>query len=204
MFLLMIPQSIPRDITGQSERRKRHQHQHRAGAPLLLHGIHDVAVRVICLVQHRNTAALFIRQSGWMRTSYPDFAGDINLFLPNGKLGLPLVYSAICCCKAIADIALLSGKIIRPVRGIFELVYHRLGCHSVLFQLSMEPRRISGITGHADHNELLNYFRDTGGRKSKVYLVHGEKECSSAMHQALQDIHQGDIEIARLNTTVTC
>ncbi|MBQ8375980.1 MAG: hypothetical protein IJX33_02870 [Akkermansia sp.] len=34
----------------------------------------------------------------------------------------------------------------------------------------------SGITGHPDHNELLNYFRATGGRKSKVYLVHGEKE----------------------------
>ena len=73
-----------------------------------------------------------------------------------------------------------------------------------LYPVRARIESLDSFSGHADHNELLKYFRATGGRKSKVYLVHGEKECSAAMHQALQDIHQGDIEIARLNTTVTC
>ena len=43
-----------------------------------------------------------------------------------------------------------------------------------------------------------------GGRKSKVYLVHGEKECSAAMKEALEADHDGEIHVARLNSVITC
>jgi metallo-beta-lactamase family protein len=73
-----------------------------------------------------------------------------------------------------------------------------------LFPVRARIKSLDSFSGHADHNELLSYFRATGGSKSRVFLVHGEKECSAAMHEALQKEHAGSIEIARLNTTVSC
>lgn len=73
-----------------------------------------------------------------------------------------------------------------------------------LFPVRAKIKTLDSFSGHADHDELLRYFAATGGSKSKVYLVHGEKECSAAMKKALQDCHDGEIHIARLNTVVEC
>lgn len=73
-----------------------------------------------------------------------------------------------------------------------------------LYPVRARIESLDSFSGHADHNELIQYFRATGGTKGKVFLVHGEKECSSAMQKALQEIHAGSVEIARLNTTVSC
>ena len=73
-----------------------------------------------------------------------------------------------------------------------------------LYPVRARIESLDSFSGHADHDELLGYFKRTGGRKSKVYLVHGEKECAGAMLEALQETHQGEISVAKLNSTVSC
>lgn len=73
-----------------------------------------------------------------------------------------------------------------------------------IYPVRANIRCMDSFSGHADHDELLGYFRRTGGNKSKVFLVHGEKECAAAMKAALKPLHNGEVHIAHLNTTVTC
>ena len=63
---------------------------------------------------------------------------------------------------------------------------------------------LDSFSGHADHDELLAYFARTGGRKSRVYLVHGEPNATKALHSALTARHSGHVHIAELNETVCC
>ncbi|MBR3926694.1 MAG: MBL fold metallo-hydrolase [Akkermansia sp.] len=63
---------------------------------------------------------------------------------------------------------------------------------------------LDSFSGHADHNELLAYFTRTGGSKNKVYLVHGEKECTAALKSELEKNHAGEVHVAHLNTCITC
>lgn len=63
---------------------------------------------------------------------------------------------------------------------------------------------IDSFSGHADHSELLDYFRAMGGPKAKVWLVHGEPERSEALRAALAEEHDGRIEVAELGRTVEC
>ncbi|MGB0991648.1 MAG: MBL fold metallo-hydrolase RNA specificity domain-containing protein [Akkermansiaceae bacterium] len=62
---------------------------------------------------------------------------------------------------------------------------------------------VDSFSGHADHSELLDYFKAMGGSKKKVWLVHGETDRSQALREALKEIHDGDIECAELGQTVT-
>ncbi len=72
-----------------------------------------------------------------------------------------------------------------------------------LYPVRARIRSLDSFSGHADHDELLDYFRKTGGSKAKVYLVHGEKSCSAAMKEALA-WHKGEVHVAHLDTVVTC
>lgn len=72
-----------------------------------------------------------------------------------------------------------------------------------LYPVRANIRSLDSFSGHADHNELINYFKRTGGPKGKIFLVHGEKECSAEMKKALSAIHRGEIHVAHLNATVT-
>lgn len=61
---------------------------------------------------------------------------------------------------------------------------------------------IDSFSGHADHSELMDYFRATGGPKTNVWLVHGEEEKSMALREALRKEHGGDVEVGVLGETV--
>ncbi len=61
---------------------------------------------------------------------------------------------------------------------------------------------IDSFSGHADHSELLDYFNRTGGPKSRVWLVHGEPDSAAHLRDALEPIHQGKVEIAKLGESV--
>ena len=63
---------------------------------------------------------------------------------------------------------------------------------------------LDSFSGHADHDELLDYFSKLGGPKSHIYLVHGEPAAANAMRSALQTIHSGSIHTARKDEIVTC
>lgn len=63
---------------------------------------------------------------------------------------------------------------------------------------------LDSFSGHADHSELVDYFKDMGGAKQKTWLVHGEPTRSEALCEALRDLdHGGDIDIAELGKTIS-
>lgn len=61
---------------------------------------------------------------------------------------------------------------------------------------------VDSFSGHADHSELLEYFKRTTGPKSRVWLVHGEANASATLRTALDEIHDGEVEIGELGSTV--
>ena len=73
-----------------------------------------------------------------------------------------------------------------------------------LYPVRAKVHSLDSFSGHADHGELINYFGRTGGPKSKVYLVHGERSCTSALKAALEPLHAGEVHVAHLNDVVSC
>ena len=61
---------------------------------------------------------------------------------------------------------------------------------------------MDSFSGHADHSELIDYFRKIKGPKRKVWLVHGEIERSGAFCKALKEEYDGEISVAELGQTV--
>ncbi len=61
---------------------------------------------------------------------------------------------------------------------------------------------VDSFSGHAGHSELLAYFERMGGRKSHVWLVHGEQERAEILRKALMKRHPGSIEIGETGATV--
>ncbi|MEN9990933.1 MAG: hypothetical protein RLZZ224_635 [Verrucomicrobiota bacterium] len=63
--------------------------------------------------------------------------------------------------------------------------------------------KIDSFSGHADHSELLDYFSRIGGKKERVFLVHGEPNGAQALKEALDATHDGKIEVAVRGREVT-
>jgi metallo-beta-lactamase family protein len=61
---------------------------------------------------------------------------------------------------------------------------------------------VDSFSGHADHSELLDYFKRTTGSKQRVWLVHGEPEAASTLREALNQIHDKPVDVAELGTEV--
>jgi len=66
------------------------------------------------------------------------------------------------------------------------------------FKLKAHVETLDSLSGHADHSELLDYFRAMRGRKERVWLVHGETGRANALQQALRGIHEGDVTVGVL------
>lgn len=72
------------------------------------------------------------------------------------------------------------------------------------FQVRAEIQTLDSFSGHADHDELLDYFNGIGGPKKRVFLVHGEPERSEVLCEALAGKHkEGRVEVARYMQSVT-
>jgi metallo-beta-lactamase family protein len=69
-------------------------------------------------------------------------------------------------------------------------------------RLLASVEEMDSFSGHADHSELLEYFRSMTGPRRKVWLVHGEPDRSQALCEALTGIHDGDISVAVLEQEV--
>lgn len=71
------------------------------------------------------------------------------------------------------------------------------------FTVRAEIETLDSFSGHADHDELLAYFDRIQGPKRRVFLVHGERERSEILCEALKDRHpEGQVEVANLMQTV--
>ena len=64
------------------------------------------------------------------------------------------------------------------------------------YQVRAHVEKIDSFSGHADHSELLDYFARMTGPKERVFLVHGEPNASQALKEALDQQHDGKIEVA--------
>ncbi len=71
------------------------------------------------------------------------------------------------------------------------------------FTVRAEIETLDSFSGHADHEELLAYFDHISGPKRRVFLVHGERERSEVLREALAARHPGGtVEVANLMQTV--
>ncbi|GAA5144279.1 MBL fold metallo-hydrolase [Prosthecobacter algae] len=71
------------------------------------------------------------------------------------------------------------------------------------FTVRAEIETLDSFSGHADHEELLAYFDRISGPKRRVFLVHGERERSEVLREALAARHpDGTVEVANLMQTV--
>lgn len=62
---------------------------------------------------------------------------------------------------------------------------------------------VDSFSGHADHSELVGYFKRTTGRKERVWLVHGEREAATTLRDTLATIHDAPVEVAELGNEAT-
>ncbi len=71
------------------------------------------------------------------------------------------------------------------------------------FEVKADIEALDSFSGHADHDELLGWFDRVEGAKSRVFLVHGEPERSTALKAALDERHpRGNVAIAVFNQQV--
>ncbi len=61
---------------------------------------------------------------------------------------------------------------------------------------------VDSFSGHAGHSELLAWFDRVGGKKERVWLVHGEPERAEILRDALAGRHKGKIMIGGAGETV--
>ncbi|MDG2122977.1 MAG: MBL fold metallo-hydrolase RNA specificity domain-containing protein, partial [Verrucomicrobiales bacterium] len=66
------------------------------------------------------------------------------------------------------------------------------------YSLNARVEVLDSFSGHADHGELLEYYERIGGKKSKVWLVHGEPKRSEALKVALEERFGGEGTVFRV------
>jgi len=71
-----------------------------------------------------------------------------------------------------------------------------------VFKVKADIEILDSFSGHADRSELLDYFDKMGGKKERVFLVHGETEQSHALQKTLIERHTGQIEVARWRSKI--
>ena len=54
---------------------------------------------------------------------------------------------------------------------------------------------LGGFSGHADHNDFLDFLSPLAGRTKQVHLVHGELDQAEALAQALRGRGFTDVRI---------
>jgi len=69
------------------------------------------------------------------------------------------------------------------------------------FHVRAHIETVDSFSGHADHSELLGYYKRITGRKTHTYLVHGEPDSAHALRKALAETGD-EITVAELGTEV--
>jgi metallo-beta-lactamase family protein len=64
------------------------------------------------------------------------------------------------------------------------------------FDLNAAVYVLDGFSAHADRNDLLWWYEQTGGRIGQAYLVHGEPEQMLALAPAMQPFVESDVILA--------
>ncbi len=135
----------------------------------------------------------------------------------NAREGQSIIISASGMCEAGRILHHLRNSIADPKNTILFVGYcaqNTLGWkirhgHETVnifgqpHELKAKVEIMDSFSGHADHSELMDYFHKMGGPKKKVWLVHGEPRRSQALCMALEEVHDGEVNIAQLGETVS-
>jgi len=71
------------------------------------------------------------------------------------------------------------------------------------FAVNADVETLDAFSGHADHDELLEWFSHVDGPKKRVFLVHGEPTRSDALKAGLEMAFPGPkVEVAKQGQTV--
>lgn len=134
----------------------------------------------------------------------------------NQVLGVAIIISASGMCEAGRILHHLKNNIGNPKTTVLFVGYcadNTLGRRirdgerevSILgdrHTVRAKIETVDSFSGHADHSELLDYFRRTTGAKERVWLVRGEPQGAAALRDALSAMHSGSVEIAELGQAV--
>ena len=63
------------------------------------------------------------------------------------------------------------------------------------YKVRAHVETVDSFSGHADHSELVDYFKRMTGERERVWLVHGEPEAGDALKKALSEIHAHPVEV---------
>lgn len=117
----------------------------------------------------------------------------------NTKRGPLIIISASGMCEGGRVLHHLRNHIGDPTTTILFVGFqaeHTLGARLVAgaqkvnilgeeFVVRAKIEQLGFFSGHADRGELLDYFEKIGGPKSRVFLVHGEREQAEALQKSL-------------------
>ncbi|SDL88347.1 MULTISPECIES: MBL fold metallo-hydrolase [Daejeonella] len=62
----------------------------------------------------------------------------------------------------------------------------------------MEVVEIKGLSGHADHAELIDWMGKIKNKPERIFIVHGEKESAEALQKGIKETYGWDAEIPQL------
>ena len=63
-------------------------------------------------------------------------------------------------------------------------------------------KNIEGLSAHADQQELINWLSWIKNSPENIFIVHGEKDASSALQDKINEVYGWKAEIPVLNQTV--
>ena len=134
----------------------------------------------------------------------------------NSAKGPAVIISASGMCE--------NGRILHHLRNTIEdrnnlilfvsyQAVHTLGNHILSgqphvrimgdeFTVRAEVRRIDAFSGHADHDDLVNWVRPQAAKLRGVILVHGEMDSMRPLAAALREIGVPDVRIPARGDTI--
>ncbi len=65
----------------------------------------------------------------------------------------------------------------------------------MMLPVKMEIHQIDGFSGHSDRNEIMNYFRELSPKPERVVLIHGQRNKSQSLAQALSKRYHIKVEV---------
>ena len=136
----------------------------------------------------------------------------------NRLKGQAIIISASGMCEAGRILHHLKNGIGNPNNTVLFVGYcaeHTLGRRIMdgekevrifgeFYPVRARIEEMDSFSGHADEHELLHYFGQMGGSKSRVFLVHGDPEATLAMQKALHERFGCQAEIGVLNGYAAC
>ena len=134
----------------------------------------------------------------------------------NAREGQSIIISASGMCEAGRILHHLRNSVEDPKNTILFVGYcaqqtlgwkiregwDKVKIFGQLHKLRAKVEIVDSFSGHADHSELLDYFKAMTGKKEKVWLVHGEEERSQIFCEALREVHDGEVEVGVLGKEV--